>query len=359
MLPKLMTLSFLFFACNPSHSLLLILPKTAMTKRTASIAAAKAAAKNYYNGNKKKRLTAVSKATIASTDTATTNSSGRSTDSSNEEETVPWYTVYTKGDAEYNTYMATEWGFEKRGDVPLFEKLCLEGAQSGLSWLTILRKREAYRKVFHQFDVQKVAQMTEADIQAILDTTSDNTNEVVVRHRGKIEATIHNAKCVQEMHQEEDRRGKKSNNNSSDEKNVLDKFLWSFVQNKPILNTTWKQGESLSSAPTKTQESEAMSKALKKRGFKFVGPTTCYALMQSTGMVIDHPVGSPEWVSAKERLEKRPDRYQLDTDSRELDTRSDLERDNKNDSKKKGAKKTASSTTNKSAPKGTAKKRKR
>ena len=103
-------------------------------------------------------------------------------------------------------------------------------------------------------------------------------------------------------------------NESDHTHGVFDSFLWSFVQNKPILNTQWKQGQGLTDALTKSPESEAMSKALKKQGFRFVGPTTCYALMQSTGMVIDHPEGSDEWKAAVERLEKRPEGFQKDTD---------------------------------------------
>lgn len=208
----------------------------------------------------------------------------------------PWYSFFTKGDAEYDAYMANEWGFEKRGDVALFEKLSLEGAQSGLSWLTILRKREAYRKVFHGFDPVRVAAMTEVDVENIL-TATGNSRETIVRHKGKIKSVIHNAHCILKMRQEA---------NDPNEQ-VFDKFLWSFINNKPILNR-WT-GEK-SSAPTKSVESEEMSKQLKKKGFKFVGPTTCYSLMQSVGMVIDHPMGSPEWNAAYGRMKTRPGGYQ-------------------------------------------------
>lgn len=210
----------------------------------------------------------------------------------------PWYAVFTKNDEQYNRYMAEEWGTEKRGDVPLFEKLSLEGAQSGLSWLTILRKREAYRRVFHGFDVQKVADMTERDVQAILDETSDDSTQIVVRHRGKIESVVNNARCILKMRQE-------SQDDASGD--VFDRFLWSFVNDAPILNA-WDGN--LGTAPSKTDESVAMSKALKKLGFKFVGPTTCYALMQSVGMVIDHPVGSSEWSATLKRLKDRPGGFQ-------------------------------------------------
>jgi DNA-3-methyladenine glycosylase I len=215
------------------------------------------------------------------------------------EEPGPWYAIFTKNDEQYNRYMEEEWGTEKRGDVPLFEKLSLEGAQSGLSWLTILRKRVAYRRVFHGFDIQKVSAMTERDVQAILDETSDDSTQIVVRHRGKIESVINNAKCILKMRDEQ----------QDDEAShgVFDKFLWSFVDDAPILNA-WDGN--LGTAPSKTDESVAMSKALKKLGFKFVGPTTCYALMQSVGMVIDYPVGSSEWDAALQRLKDRPGGFQ-------------------------------------------------
>jgi DNA-3-methyladenine glycosylase I len=214
-----------------------------------------------------------------------------------------WYHFYAKGDPEYENYMATEWGFEKRGDQALFEKLSLEGAQSGLSWLTILRKREAYRRTFHQFDPVKIVTKmdNEEEVGRILATTGESS-EVVVRHRGKIESVINNAKCLLNMREEE---GEKQSADNSVEKEVFDDFLWSFVDQKPILNRF-----TLKDMPAKSEESEAMSKALKKRGFKFVGPTTCYALMQSVGMVIDHPVDSPEWKEARLRLQNRPGGYQ-------------------------------------------------
>jgi DNA-3-methyladenine glycosylase I len=177
----------------------------------------------------------------------------------------------------------------------------LEGAQSGLSWLTILRKRQAYRRVFQDFDIDKVAAMTEADVERILQENDPDPKNMVVRHRGKIEATINNAKCIQSM------RDENKNNNADNEKDgALDAFLWGFVDDKPILNR-WN---GIMDAPSKSEESEAMGKALKKLGFRFVGPTTCYAMMQSVGMVIDHPVDSPEWKAAYERLQSRPGGFQ-------------------------------------------------
>ena len=219
------------------------------------------------------------------------------------EEFVPWYYCFTKGDEDYNRYMATEWSFEKRGDQALLEKICLEGAQSGLSWQTILRKREAYRRTFFNFDPEKVANMTPQDVQKILDTTGGEPTDTIVRHRGKIEATINNAKCLLQMQKEE----------GAD--NALDRFLWSFVDNKPILNR-WgsnfnaRDPGAIRACPSKSPESEAMSKALKKKGWKFVGPTTCYAMMQSCGMVIDHPINSPEWEAARHRLLQRKGGFQ-------------------------------------------------
>ena len=213
--------------------------------------------------------------------------------SSNDDE--PWYTVFTKGDKQYNDYMANEWAYETHGDNALFERLCLEGAQSGLSWLTILRKREAYRSIFHHFDPNLVARMDDSDVQRIIEMEDDDKTNLVVRHRGKVEAVVQNAKCLLKLQKE----------NGS--KNALDTLLWGMVDNKPILNC---YPNNLSDFATQTDVSVAMSKDLKKRGFKFVGPTTCYALMQAVGMVVDHPIGTPEWNAAKKRLEERKGGYQ-------------------------------------------------
>ena len=189
--------------------------------------------------------------------------------------------------------MANEWGFEKEGgDERYFEKISLEGAQSGLSWLTILRKREAYRRTFHHFDLEKVAAMDETDdVERILaqEAGADST-KIVVRHRGKIQSVINNAKCVLQIQKETGRS--------------FADFLWDFVDHKPILNMA--KTANLCTSP----ESQAMSKELKKRGFKFVGPTTCYAMMQAMGLVLDHPVNTPEWKAARERLQARPGGYQ-------------------------------------------------
>lgn len=268
-----------------------------MTKRTTRSGAKKRDTASDFNkqvpSNAKKSKTKVTK------QSKTASAKQESHNDSN----VPWYYLFTKGDEEYNQYMATEWSFEKRGDQALFEKICLEGAQSGLSWQTILRKREAYRKTFFQFDPQRVAQMTPNDVQQILESNGATPRDVVVRHRGKIEATIHNAKCLLEMQKEK-----------GDDKMALDHFLWSFVDDKPILNSWGSNFEpdkySLNQCPSQSPESQAMSKALKQKGWKFVGPTTCYALMQSSGMVIDHPINSPEWEQARQRLLSRPGGFQ-------------------------------------------------
>lgn len=186
--------------------------------------------------------------------------------------------------------------------MPLFEKICLEGAQSGLSWLTILRKRNAYRRVFHSFDIDKAAGMTPDDVDRILQEEDADTRNIIVRHRGKVESVINNAKCIQQMRLDQADRRKQSPHG------VFDEFLWSFVDNKPILNVSWK-GD-LKDAVSQSPESKAMSKDLKKHGFRFVGPTTCYAMMQSVGMVLDYPTGSFEWQAAYKRLQSRPGGYQ-------------------------------------------------
>jgi DNA-3-methyladenine glycosylase I len=204
----------------------------------------------------------------------------------------PWYHFFTKGDPEYVDYMSTEWGIESRGDQALFGKLSLDGAQAGLTWNTILRKRKAYQETYHGFDIHRVAQMTSEDVERILAQKSDDPRMVVVRHRGKVESVIHNAKCVLKMYSEH-----------PGEEHVFDKYLWSFVNDKPILNN-WNGDHK--TMTTKSPESEAMSKALKLRGFKFVGPTQLYAFMQAVGMIVDHPTNSPEWQQAYERLKQRP-----------------------------------------------------
>lgn len=160
--------------------------------------------------------------------------------------------------AEYMAYHDTEWGFPQGDDRALFEQLCLEGFQSGLSWRTILSKREAFRRGFAGFDPAKVARFGEAQIQALL------ADAGIVRHRGKIEAVINNAQRALEMIERE---------------GSLGAFLWRFEAPAGAAST---RGASTSA------QSEALSKALKTLGWKFVGPTTVYAFMQSVGMVNDH-----------------------------------------------------------------------
>lgn len=158
----------------------------------------------------------------------------------------------------YVDYHDQEWGEPVYERDSLFESLCLEGQQAGLSWITVLRKREHYRRVFYDFDAVKVAKMGESDVERLLQDAG------IIRHRGKIEAIIGNAKAVLALESEEQ---------------GFTELVWSY---KP---------EALGDGipiPTQTTESLAMSKILKKKGFRFVGPTTCYAFMQAVGMVDDH-----------------------------------------------------------------------
>ena len=156
-----------------------------------------------------------------------------------------------------------EWGVPLHDDRKLFEMLTLESAQSGLSWATILRKRAGYLKAFDNFDAAKVAQYDEAKYTALLN------NADIVRHRQKISATINNAQRVLEMQTIH---------------GSFDRYIWSYVDGEPIVN----RRKSPADVPASTPQSIAMSKGLKKDGFKFMGPTTCYAFMQATGMVNDH-----------------------------------------------------------------------
>ncbi len=162
---------------------------------------------------------------------------------------------------DYQHYHDHEWGVPLADDRRLYEKMVLEGFQSGLSWITILRKRENFRAAFAHFDYEKVAQFTDKDVERLV------ADAGIVRHRGKIEAAIQNARCVVELVKE---RG------------AFAPFVWQFEPAQhPVLH-------SMSGAQAQIAESQAMSKALKARGFKFVGPTTMYALMQSAGLVNDH-----------------------------------------------------------------------
>lgn len=160
-------------------------------------------------------------------------------------------------------YHDTEWGVPGTDDRHLFELLTLEGAQAGLSWITILRKREAYRAAFADFDVDRVARF---DDQRVLLLRQDAG---IIRNRAKIESTVSNARAVLSLREE----GR-----------TLSDFLWAFVDGRPIRNA-YARGDEI---PAQTAQSRAMSAALKKRGFKFCGPTICYALMQAAGLVNDH-----------------------------------------------------------------------
>lgn len=160
-------------------------------------------------------------------------------------------------------YHDLEWGVPVHEDRKLFEMLTLEGAQAGLSWTTILRKRENYKKAFDYFDVRKIGRYDSRKFDSLL------ANSGIIRNKRKIAATIQNAKAFIEVQKEF---------------GSFDKYIWRFVGGKPIKSNRG----SLTDNPTKTKESEAMSKDLLKRGFSFVGPTICYAFMQAVGMVNDH-----------------------------------------------------------------------
>lgn len=167
-------------------------------------------------------------------------------------------------------YHDTEWGVPVHDDRVLFELLNLEGAQAGLSWETILKKRQSYRAAFDQWDARKIARYDAGKVAALL------ANPGIVRNRLKVAATILNAQAFLAVQKEF---------------GSFDKFLWQFVGGRPIQNAR----QSLKDIPPRTAEAEAMSKALLKRGFKFVGPTICYALMQAVGMVNDHCVDCARW----------------------------------------------------------------
>jgi DNA-3-methyladenine glycosylase I len=159
-----------------------------------------------------------------------------------------------------------EWGVPEYGEHRLFEFLILEGAQAGLSWLTILRKREAYRRAFAGFDPRKVARFSKADVQRLME------DEGIVRNRAKIEAAIANARVFLAVQREY---------------GSFASYVWQFVGGKPVQNA-WR---SLQELPAATEVSRVLSRDLVKRGFRFVGPTICYAFMQSVGMVNDHVIG--------------------------------------------------------------------
>jgi len=173
----------------------------------------------------------------------------------------PW----GESDPLYRSYHDREWGVPVHNERKLFEMLCLEGAQAGLSWITILRKRDHYRTAFDNFDAEKIAVYDGKRVRKLLG------DKGIVRNRLKIEAFIRNARASLDLREEG---------------TSLDAFLWQFVEGEPIIN----KRQQLRNIPPSTKESDAMSKALKDRGFTFVGSTICYAFMQACGMVNDHLV---------------------------------------------------------------------
>ncbi|KAB2910687.1 MAG: DNA-3-methyladenine glycosylase I [Hyphomicrobiaceae bacterium] len=171
----------------------------------------------------------------------------------------PWVGI---ADPEYARYHDEEWGVPKADDRTLFEKLVLEGFQSGLSWLTILKKRDNFRRAFHGFDAERIACYRNKDVARLM------ADAGIVRNRLKIEATVDNARALLKLQ----------------ERTSLSAFIWGFIDGRPQIN----HHRSFKTVPAETPASKAISKALKAEGFRFVGPTTVYAFMQATGMVNDH-----------------------------------------------------------------------
>ncbi len=169
---------------------------------------------------------------------------------------------WCEGSEDYVAYHDVEWGRAVTDETRLFEKICLEGFQSGLSWITVLRKRDAFRDAFSGFDPTKVARFGDARVEKLL------TNAGIIRHRGKIESTINNARRLNEMHRDGE---------------SLAHLVWSFAD-----SSRGPAPDSTASLPAQTSQSTALSKELKRRGWSFVGPTTMYAFMQSMGVVNDH-----------------------------------------------------------------------
>ncbi|NIP16807.1 MAG: DNA-3-methyladenine glycosylase I [Xanthomonadales bacterium] len=182
-------------------------------------------------------------------------------------------------------YHDEEWGVPVRDEHRLFEMLTLEGAQAGLSWLTILRKREGYRRLFADFDPQRVAGFDDATVERLL------RDPAIVRHRGKIEAAINNARRIMALWEQGD---------------SLEDLVWEVVDGQPVVNRWRRPGD----LPASTGASARLSKRLKKLGFRFVGPTTCYAFMQAAGLVNDHESG----------CFRHPDNHPASTDREALET---------------------------------------
>ena len=182
------------------------------------------------------------------------------------------YCLWAPGDDDiYRQYHDTEWGVPEYDDRALFEKLILDGFQAGLSWRTILYKRENFRKAFNGFDPVKIARYSPKKIDRLMNDAG------IIRSQSKIEATIGNAKAWLEI--------------MESGAGAFSAFLWDFVDGKPVVNRLKNHKH----APTKSPESEAMAKELKARGFKFCGPVIVYAFMQAVGMVNDHEVACPRW----------------------------------------------------------------
>ena len=170
---------------------------------------------------------------------------------------------WVSNDPLYIDYHDNEWGYPQYDSLKLFEKICLEGQQAGLSWITVLKKRDEYRRCFFNFQPEKIIQLTATDIELLLENTG------LIRNRLKLNSIVKNAHAYLAM----------QNNNER-----FSQFIWSFVDGKPIINHFKDKSE----VPVSTEISDKMSKALKKRGFTFVGTTICYAFMQSMGLVNDH-----------------------------------------------------------------------
>ena len=183
----------------------------------------------------------------------------------------PWAGI---ADPLYARYHDEEWGVPKADDRALFEKLVLEGFQAGLSWLTILKKRDNFRRAFHGFDAARIARYGAKDIGRLM------ADAGIVRNRLKVEATIENAQALLALHK----------------RTSLAAFIWGFLDGRPQIN----RHRSFKTVPAETETSKAISKALKAEGFRFVGPTTVYAFMQATGMVNDHLLGCHRYAACAE-----------------------------------------------------------
>jgi DNA-3-methyladenine glycosylase I len=179
--------------------------------------------------------------------------------------------AWAGSDAEYMRYHDEEWGTALHGDRALFEKMSLEGFQAGLSWITILRRRDAFREAFHGFDIERVAAMTDADEERLMG------NAAIIRNRAKIAATVGNARITLALQRE---------HGSEATGGALDQLMWGFAPPPRAAPLAF-----LDVVPAITPESTALSAALRRLGYRFVGPTTMYALMQSSGMVDDHVAG--------------------------------------------------------------------